>query len=64
MRIWEDLSLCDYQQITLMCNDTKVIDQRESDLYDPVPATVDRDPAATYSKAILSTGSTILKYHR
>jgi hypothetical protein len=32
MRIWEDLSLCDYQQITLMCNDTKVIDQRESDL--------------------------------
>jgi len=32
MRIWVDLSLCDYQQITLMCNDTKVIDQRESDL--------------------------------
>jgi hypothetical protein len=28
MRNWEDLSLCDYQQITLMCNDTKVIDQR------------------------------------
>ena len=31
MRIWEDLSTCDYQQITLMCNDTKAVDQRESD---------------------------------
>jgi hypothetical protein len=64
MRIWEDLSLCDYQQITLMCNDTKVIDQRESDLNDPASRPVDRGPATTYSKAILSTGSTILKYHR
>jgi hypothetical protein len=31
MRIWEDLSTGDYQQITLMCNDTKAVDQRESD---------------------------------
>jgi hypothetical protein len=31
MRIWEDLSTSDYQQITLMCNDTKAVDQRESD---------------------------------
>jgi hypothetical protein len=31
MRIWEDLSTWDYQQITLMCNDTKAVDLRESD---------------------------------
>jgi hypothetical protein len=64
MRIWEDLSLCDYQQITLMCNDTKVIDQRESDLNDRFPTRWTVTPPPPTLTAILSTGSTILKYHR
>jgi hypothetical protein len=65
MRIWEDLSLCDYQQITLMCNDTKAVDQRESDPLMHRPRSVDRCDTSAYSdEPNLSTDSTILKYHR
>jgi hypothetical protein len=68
MRIWEDLSASDYQQITLMCNDTKAVDQQESDLLNARSCPVDRDRLATYSvspwTSNLSTDSTILKYHR
>ena len=61
MRIWEDLSLCDYQQITLMCNDTKVIDQRESGF---TPNLLPTGGPIQHLRPILSTDSTILKYHR
>jgi hypothetical protein len=67
MRIWADLSTCDYQQITLMCNDTKAVDQRESDPSMPGSRPVDRDRTSTYPVAVatsnLSTDPTLLKYH-
>jgi hypothetical protein len=50
-----------------MCNDTKAVDQRESDPSGPGSRLVDRDRAATYSVPLatsnLSTDSTVLKYH-
>jgi hypothetical protein len=48
VRIWEDLSTGDYQQITLMCNVTKAVDQRESDP-PGLSRPVDRDSTSALS---------------